>query len=127
MGISLDKFDTKTKANAGVEVELRDLRTGAGSGAFITLLGFESDVCVEFLDARAKKYLLDPKQSEQSANSRAIDLLVACTTSWRGLDNPDGTQLEFSKEAAKKLYTDYPAILNQVSEFMNERQNFYLV
>lgn len=127
MGISLDRFDTKTKANAGVAVELKDLRSGSPSGAFITLLGFESDVCTAFIDARAKSFLDHPDAPEKPANVRAAELLAECTTGWSGLDNPDGTPLEFSKAAAKKLYLDYPAIMNQVSEFMNKRENFYLV
>ena len=43
MGISIAKFSTKTKVNAGVEFELEDLRTGEGSGAFVTVVGTDSD------------------------------------------------------------------------------------
>ena len=42
MGVSIAKFNTATKANHGIEVELLDLATGEGSGAFISVHGTDS-------------------------------------------------------------------------------------
>ena len=61
-------------------------------------------------------------------------LYAAMTTGWygitylpkdkRGDEKAVGELLEFSKEAAIKVYTEYPWLQEQVAEFINDNTNF---
>jgi hypothetical protein len=126
----LDQFDTVTRSNAGVEMELKDLRTGRGSGAFITLLGKDSAEFRAILDERSRAYAdrgaaglpleLDADEREQASR----EMLARCTKGWRGLERADGTELVYSHSAAIDLYATYPAIREQVNVFIADRANF---
>jgi len=127
---SLTKFDTKTKASKGVEIELKDLRTGKRAGAFITILGADSD---QFQDAKTEqaRALADSQVNGDRPGSRQMiemtcRTLAACTIGWRELEGPDGQPLPFSEFEAQKLYSDYPAIRDQINEEMANRANFVL-
>lgn len=132
MGVSLARFDTKTKANAGIEIELLDARTGVGSGAFITVRGTDSDEFRAFNADRARIHLerirehgaKTKQQSAAEADEDGAELLAACTVGWRDLDNEDGTPLAFSPAAAKALYLKYPLIREQIDRAIADRSAF---
>lgn len=130
MGISLNAFDVQTKSNSGVEFELKLLRTGEASGAFITLLGMDSDPVKHFLDEQSRKYSELRKAGKDipkdDAEKSGIELLVVCTVGWRGLDDASGQPLEFSKENARRIYTEYPLIREFVDRVIAVRENFLL-
>jgi hypothetical protein len=128
--MKLSKFDTRTKANSGVEIELIDLATGMASDASITVLGTDSDVfkranaerarvAVERIRARGKAEV-DAEESEDDS----YHLLAAVTVGWKGLENEDGTPLAFSKQAAFDLYKQYPLIFEQVDRGVAARTRF---
>ncbi len=129
--MDLKNFDTKAKANEGVEIELRDLRTGKGSGAFIRVLGTDSDKFAELSAERSRQVatILErtgkKELSREEVNGLTVDLLAGCTIGWRGLKD-GGEPFEYSDERAKKLYEGYPAIREQVNLAIADRTNFLL-
>lgn len=132
MMITLDAFNTKTRANAGVEVELRLLANGAPSGVFIKIMGTDSEVFREIQEER-ERAAAERIASGQSANltrdertKLTCEALARCTVGWRNLMQSDGSPLEFSHNAAFQLYLDYPAIRDQINEEMAKRANFVL-
>lgn len=134
MGTSLKAFDTVTRANAGVEMELKDLRTGKGSGAFITLLGMDSEMFREIREERSRAMAdrAAAGESVQISDAERTDLLcdtlARCTLGWRELDGEDGQPMPpYSYSVANSLYKKYPAIREQVNVFIAERANFVLV
>jgi hypothetical protein len=122
---SLKQFDTKTGANAGVEVELKFIGSGAPSGAFIRVLGTDSDVFRDMQIERAREALDReakglPEWTAEERDERSVQTLARCTLGWRGLDGID----DFSIKAAEALYRDYPAIREQVNIAIANRANF---
>ena len=122
-------FDTKAKSESGVDIELRDLRTGKGSGVFITVIGTDSDRFAELsaeCARRISQILADTGQQElnrDQMNKMSIELLAGCTLGWRGLE-ANGEPMAFSTDAARWLYTDYPAIREQINVAIADRKNF---
>ena len=41
--MKLSSFDTRTKANSGAEIELKNVATGGGSGVYFVVLGTDGD------------------------------------------------------------------------------------
>lgn len=130
MGISLNAFDVQTNSNAGVEFELKDYRTGKGTGAFIKLLGMDSDAVKAFMDAQARKYSELRKAGKEvpkeDPEQSGIELLTVCTVGWRGIDDANGQPLEFSKDTARRIYAEYPLIREFVDRVIAVRENFLL-
>jgi hypothetical protein len=52
-----------------------------------------------------------------------IELTVACTTGWKNMVI-DEQEIPFSVENARKVYTQYTWIREQVDGFVNDRANF---
>jgi hypothetical protein len=128
---NLSKFNTVERANAGVEVELKNLATGGGSGAYITLFGMDSERYAEAKEERARDLLaraaagLTTTFTREERATFTANTLARCTKGWRGLESEgDGKPLQFSVEEAVELYLRYPAIADQVNEEIARRANF---
>ena len=122
---TLKQFDTRTGANAGVDVELRFIGSGAPSGAFIRVLGTDSDVFRAMQLERARESLDRetkglPDWTAEERDERGVQSLAACTVGWRGLDDIG----EFTLKAAADLYRKYPAIREQINVAIADRANF---
>ena len=121
-------FDTKTKANAGVEVELTSPRTFEGTGVFITVHGTDSD---QFRKASAEmaRRTLELSQAgggkvdQEQRDELQANLLAACTSGWRGLED-DGKEIPFAKAKAAQIYLSHPVIREQVDSAIANRQAF---
>ena len=131
--MDLAKFDTRTNSNAGIDFELNDLRTGKGSGAFIRILGSDSDTFQRLKTERSRAIAkrLEESGAEQLTSEEIDDMtavmLASCTVGWSNIDQPGGKEpLAFSTAAAKKLYLDYPAIRDQINRAVGDRSNFLL-
>jgi hypothetical protein len=131
--MNLSKFNTTVLANKGVEVELKDLKTGAGAGAYITILGTDSETYQALKEERAREAAARIESGKGNDLSRdellrlTVETLARCTTGWRNLDAEEedgGGALVFSHEAAVKLYTKYPAIRDQINREIADRANF---
>lgn len=131
MGIALSSFDTVTRSNAGVEMQLKDLRSGKPSGAFITVLGTDGDTFRAIREERSRM-LADRAAAGESVQisdaertDMLCDMLARCTLGWRGIDSEDGNPMPpYSYSVAYSLYKMYPAIREQVNVFVAERANF---
>ena len=129
--MDITSFDTRTRANEGVEIELLSLKTGRGSGSFIKVIGTDSDKFIDLSTQRARAMSELMAQSPNGEIDRkdmvrfTVDLLVGCTLGWRGLES-DGKPLEFSPANARMLYESFPAIRQQINEATAERKNFLL-
>ena len=131
--MNLAKFNTTTLANKGVEVELKDLRTGQGAGCYITILGTDSETYQALKEERAREAAARIESGKGNDLSRdellklTCETLARCTIGWRLLDAEEedgGGPLAFSPEAAVKLYAKYPAIRDQINREIADRGNF---
>lgn len=130
--VSLDRFDTRTRANEGVEIELKHVKTGEPMGCFITVLGTDSDAFRRLKTDRERQALdliskkgADGDLSAEEREEAALALLAGCTVGWRELEQ-GGKPLVFSPAAAAQLYRDYPPIREQVDRAIANRANFLL-
>lgn len=129
--MKLSRFNTTDRANAGVKMHLKDLRTGEPTVASIMLLGMDSDEFASIQDDR-KRMFADraaaglPDLTRIERDELNCDMLARCTKRWDDLDADDDTPLAFSQEAARTLYKEYPAIREQVNIFIAGRANFVL-
>jgi len=130
---SFEEFETKDKSNQGFEVAINNA-FGEPSGLFITVLGVDSDAYVALKEkhdrARVKKMAkLGRGAIEQlydDSKNNDIELLVACTLSWRhaSKDNMPFAIGPSSPEETKAFYTKYPLVAEQVRVGMSDRANF---
>lgn len=134
--MDLTQLDTTKKSNDGAQLQLRSPRDGevlidesTGSPVSITLLGPDSkrylDASHEATNRRLTKRLRSARAkitAEEVAGDQ-LELLVACTTGWSGIQ-VDGAYLKFSEDEARKLYKRFPWIRDQAQEFIDERSNF---
>lgn len=126
--MDLKQLDTVTGANAGADMTVYT-PDGEKTDITIKLAGRDSDV---FRKAsrknQDKRIKMLQKRGRQKMNAaefedESISLLADCTLGWDNLQE-NGKALEFSKENAERLYTDYPDIRRQVDEFIGEPANF---
>lgn len=137
--MDLKNFDTAASANKPASLQLRNpstdeplMYTPQGSPTekpvTISLYGKDSKVYTE------KQKLLAGAQIKQSMNRRnrmsvdqmlagGLDLLVAATAGWDGIIE-NNTPVVFSPDEARRIYTTYPWIKEQVDEFISDRGNF---
>ena len=112
------KFNDMLTADAheaGAEMEVMHPATGESTGVFLRIRGVDSKT---FRDASLE---FNRKRMEKGNENKdiALDLSVAITAGWRGIDD-----VEFSADAVRKLYQDSPAIRAQVDAFFTVRRNF---
>lgn len=135
--MDLRQLDTAKLANSGVELQLRHPGTGmplySGSGdgktkVAITLRGADSPEFLSIKDNSIDKRVkargrVNPSMAEE--RQFEIDMLVACTISWTGIEL-DGKPLECSPENVKALYSQpgLKWITDQVDRFVGDRGNF---
>ncbi len=119
------KIDTKSAANEGAKMEVRDaagvpLTKPDGTPITITLLGRDSDTFVKQENANTNRRLAQGprlKLTAEALKAEAIGLLARCTVAW-DFDEP------CTYETATELYTRFPAIKEQADEFIADRANF---
>lgn len=124
-----DSIDMQKGAAEGARLDLLHPGTGAATGAWLQLLGVDSDAYVARQRALqrgrlarlvvARRIKLTPEELE----AEALDLLVTATTGWGGL-TAGGQPLNWSPAAARDLYTRHRWIREQADEFIGDRANF---
>lgn len=103
---------SQLKVEQESEMELKDPRNGDPLGASIRLAGPEHPKrkAIVFANQRRTRARIqklgrielgDPEEDE----AQSIDLAVACTLGWKGVED-DAGPVEFSEAAARKLYSD---------------------
>lgn len=127
--LDLNALDFEPAAAAGARLDLHHPITNAPTGAWLQLLGADSDAYRAALRAtqrarlkqaaKLRRLVLTPEELE----AEALGLVVVATTGWGGF-NVGGQPLEFSAEAARTLYARHNWIREQAEEFINDRANF---
>lgn len=135
--IDLASLSAKEACEKGFELELRHPVTNEPLGVFIGVVGSESEAFQQHVRKKANERLRkqftaqrkggDDAPTIEQAESDAIDLLVACTTSWRTGDEPtikhSGKSLEFNETNVRFLYAER-WIRAQVDEAVGDLGNF---
>lgn len=136
MGTNLAEFDTVSACDAGVIVPLLHPRTGKPTGAAIEVYGKDSTVFREYI----REAINEQRRREAAASRKrggtpqirtaedderdGINMLVACTKGWTGLDDEDGQPLPFTVPNCRKVYTNYPRIRAQVDAAIEDWESF---
>lgn len=132
--MDFSQFDTTKKSSEGVFLDIfaPDEMTKL---ARFKIAGRDSKILKrrqqELAKKRAGKKKISPVEEEQDT----LETIAVCTLGWDAYDDKEeiekegvildeGKELEFSFEAAKKLYEKYPWIAEQVVEFIADRSNF---
>lgn len=127
--LDLDALDPQKGADQGARLDLLHPATNAPTGAWLQLLGADSDAYRSLQRklqrrrlaqlGKGRRITLAPEELE----AEALDLLVTATTGWGGLVS-GGKDLPFSQDAARALYTRQHWIQEQAQEFIGDRANF---
>lgn len=132
----LADLDTKKTSEEGRILKLRhpstkEILTHGGKEFSIVLRGSDSDEYNRVFKKNMRKQMQLAKKNgnivdADVSESATTDMLVSMTVGWTGI-YLNGAELQFSKEAATKLYTDYRWIREQVDAFIHDRSNFIKV
>ena len=147
----MDCFDSVSASEAGAWLHLTNLRTD--SPAYVTgkdgapnptkpmrinLIGMDASASKTKARKRATDILkrrggkmdfakMSPAQIGaviDEGQEGIVQAAVDQTIGWENL-SLDGKPVEFSEEAAFAIYRKYPSILDEVTEFLNDRANFF--
>jgi len=147
----MDCFDSVSAAEAGAWLHLTNLRTDAP--AYVTgkdgtpdlskpmrikLIGMDAPAAkakerkrtTSILKRRGGKMDLAKMTEAQlgalvdEGQEGIVQAAVDQTIGWENL-SLDGKPVEFSEEAAFAIYRKYPSILDEVTEFLKDRANFF--
>ena len=123
--MDLAKLDILSPANEGVWMELEHPVTGEPLGIKIKVAGVDSDYYRKEMRRQQNKRLKKGIRtiSAEELENEVIELLVACTLDWEGIEY-EGKVLECNKENARMIYKKFPWIREQVDNFINDRANF---
>lgn len=141
--VDLADLDTVAASNEGFEMELSHPGTQDSLDIHIRVLGRDSDeyrrVSAEQLRKRVNRMtkggtFRPAPLSAKEQEAEVVELLAACTMSWRTGDEPvlilgkdaegNPNKIPFSKAAAKQLYTSHPWVREQVDIAVTDRANF---
>ena len=132
----LSLFDTESASNQGAELTLLHPSTKEpvefkGKPITIRLLGPDSDVYTKHIQSKARESRRNAAKGKKDSDidfdklkREAAELYAAMTISWNNMPGDDGKTLEFSREAAVKLYLSYKDIRVQVGDFIGDSANF---
>lgn len=142
--MDLSTLDTVAGSEAGFELELCRPDTQEPVGVYITVLGRDSE---RFRKTQAehnrrrmakmqKSGTLRVNLTSEELERETIELLVACTVSWRTEDERGerdtskpvirikGEELDCTPENAARLYRQWPWVKEQVDQAVVDRANF---
>lgn len=124
--MDLSKLNTAQLSDEGVEMQLRHPVNGELLDCWITLCGQDSRVHRQKRkEIRSKAMKQKIEDAVEASEQHAMDLRIASTLGWRGLEI-DGKEFKYSADNAVKLYSDpgFDWLVNQVDRFMGDRANF---
>lgn len=140
--MDLEKLNTVKASNTGFELQLRDPATNDDLPIFIVLLGRDSEEFRRVSSEQNKRRVQRASRSGrfnmptlgiEELERDTSEILASCTKSWRE-EMPGktdkvtltvgGAELECNRDNAKRLYTDYPWMREQVDAAVADRANF---
>jgi hypothetical protein len=143
--MDLKELDTTAACERGFELELLHPSTAMPLSMFITVVGRDSDTFTKLQNeqnrqrlGRAQKLGNRPMISLDDIEHETIDVLAACTRSWRRIVSEEGEQkgqelatlllddqeLTCTKANATKLFTRMKWVREQVDAAVMDRANF---
>jgi len=131
----MDIEDFDTSGNAGVVLPVKHPITGVpltladGTAVTLTVAGVDGERYQAAFTTQVNKRLqtsLNARSQQQTAEDlmrENIDLLVAVTLDWQGIEKA-GAPLPYSPANARALYERLPWLREQVKAFVEDRANF---
>lgn len=125
--MDLSILDSVTRAEEGVEFEIRHPKTGKGTGFFLTVKGVDSKAY-----KAAFKEVMAKATPKTTANDIKEACLIATTIGWRGAKEDgkteditfNGKPLTFSEASLKLVFAVDRTIVDQAVAFQEDRANF---
>ena len=136
MDFHLPGLDTKTLSEEGVDMPVKTLKGDTlkdkdGKPVTLKVLGPDSAKYRALTRAQIRKRIQRSsvpgaagEATFEEDEADALGILVACTVGWSGINGKDGQPVPFSADACRTLYTNFPAIRDQVDVFVTQRVNF---
>lgn len=123
--VDLSTLDSIAAANTGAWMTLKHPTKGDALPGKIKLLGRDSDTWKRLQRTFTNRLMhRNPRKVDiEDADAQDIELLARCTIEWVGIAI-HGQALSFSIDNAKRLYTEFPWVREQVNEFIGDRGNF---
>lgn len=107
--LDLSLLDPSAKSNEGFELQLLHPVTKAPTGAFITIMGQDSNTYKDVMHDRYNTFVRSQasgntkRDSSEEVDAKEIELLTACTKAFRNVTF-EGSPLPFTHSNALKLY-----------------------
>lgn len=131
MSFDLNKDNFSTAAEQGVELELI-LPTGAGSGAYLTIIGDNSKTVKAYSRKKFQEYQMkvqiakrkgkEPEElTLEEAEELAVEAAAVRVIGWKGFTE-DGKEVKFSKEKLNEVLAQHSWIRDFV---MQESSNIF--
>jgi hypothetical protein len=121
--MDLKKFDTIGVAEKGWDCVIIDPETKEDTDMVVHLYGAGSKAykqAMSGLDAYKTLCVSRGKAIDvEKVKEYLIDVNVKCTRGWEGFEEED-KELPFSPETARRIYTDYPLIWEQVHDSIHD-------
>ena len=125
--MELSTFDTVTLSEAGVDIPLKDIKTGRPTEVTFRVHGMDSEAFQQAKTEMARG-IADAMESGATLTAArrtelASEMLAACTLGWSGV-TVGGVELPFSTAAARDVYMRFPAVREQINQAIGDRANF---
>lgn len=141
--MDIRNIDVVGASTKGYEFELINPASKEGMGIFITVKGamspeykddmvilnaeiddYNEQIDADLGDKPSKKKLAEAQNKKNKFDvEKTCELLAKYTIGWRGMVE-DSKEVEFSKDAAKRIYQEYPIIRGQAQSQMMQLANF---
>lgn len=132
MAFDVKKQDFSVAAEAGYEFELK-LPTGAGSGAYLTVIGAQSPTVRQYSKRKFQEYqqrqqIAKRKGKEEElsldeAEELSIESALVRLIDWKGITE-EGKEVKFSKDKAREILKQHSWIRDQIMEESDFVGNF---
>lgn len=122
--MDIDDLMTRDAHESGAELRIVNPKTGKKTDIYIKLMGVDSRAFRKAQKAAIRKVIAAKGNlNEDEFLDEDIEQLVAITIGWRGAKR-NGKEFEFNEANCRELYSQSPAIADQVDRFIGNRANF---
>lgn len=132
MAFDVVKHNFSAAADNGYEFELM-LPTGAGSGAYLTVIGSQSATVKQYAKRKFQEYqqrqqIAKRKGKEEEisldeAEELSVESSLVRLVGWRNITE-DGKEVKFSKDKAREILMQHSWIRDQIMENSEDILNF---
>ena len=125
MALNLNSLDTVALADTGSVLEVEHPITGEKTDMTITLAGMDSKVWRRAVAYAANRRIGRKNKDRvyEQVNADNTLVMARCTLAWSGVEL-DGQVLPCTEDNAVLLYERFPWLKEQVSAFIEDRQNY---